>query len=195
MSTPPDVQRVRVWDGALRVFHWALAACVAGGWIIAQLDPKRWTGHFLFGYIVAGLLVFRLLWGLVGPQHARFSGFLAGPGAAFSYARHMFDRAPSYWAGHNPLGAWSVVAMLVSLVVQVVTGMMSESENFIDHGPLSPLVSSAMRKQARSIHEANSNILLVLVILHVAVIAFYLIWKRENLVRPMITGWKLVRRR
>lgn len=192
---PPGVERLRVWDPLLRAFHWLLAICVTITWVIGQVGPDRMTVHFWFGYVITGLLVFRLVWGLVGPRPARFVHFIRGPRAVLAYARGFFTRQPSFWGGHNPMGALSVVAMLAVLVMQVVTGMMSESENFIDEGPLASSVSKATRKLAGNLHELGATLILILVVIHVAVVLWYRLWKREDLIRPMITGWKLVRRR
>lgn len=192
---PPDVQRVRLWDPALRLFHWVLAILVVANWLLGQFGPSVMTLHFTLGYAIAGLLVFRLVWGIVGPAPARFTSFVRGPRAVFGYARGMFHRQPSYWSGHNPLGALSVVALIVVLAVQVGTGLISDPDDFINVGPLASEVSSATSRAAVGWHHLGATLILLLVVLHVAVILFYRIWKREDLVRPMLTGWKLVRRR
>lgn len=192
---PPGVQRLRIWDPLLRAYHWLLALAVSAAWVIGQVGPDRMTVHFWFGYGVTALLLFRLVWGLAGPRPARFITFVKGPRAVFGYARGFLSREPSHWEGHNPMGAVSAVAMLAVLAMQVVTGMMSESENFIDEGPLADWVSSATRKTAEGLHDLGATLLLLLVILHVAVVLWYRFWKREDLIMPMITGWKLVRRR
>ncbi len=194
MAGRPDLHEVRLWDPFLRGFHWLLVFFVAAAWLLGNYGPTSMTLHFWCGYMVTFLLAFRLVWGFIGPEPARFSHFLRGPGAIADYARHMFLRQPSYWPGHNPLGALSVIAMLAALVAQVGTGMMSESDNFIDAGPLAGSVSAATRKAAGSYHGFGANLILVLVLLHVGVMLFYRFWKREDLVKPMLHGRKLVRR-
>lgn len=189
MMTP---QNVRIWDPLLRVFHWLLAASVISAWLLGQYGPAKMTLHFWAGYMVAGLLAFRLIWGFIGPAPARFSHFLRGPGAVMGYARHMFLREPSYWPGHNPLGALSVIAMLAVLGAQVTSGLISDPDDFINVGPLASYVSASTRRTAVGIHETGANLVLILVILHIAVIVFYRLWKHENLIRPMLTGWKKV---
>ena len=193
MSEQP--QKVKLWDPLLRVYHWLLAGAVIIAWCLGQFGPLKMTLHFWFGYLVIGLLAFRLIWGFVGPPPARFSHFLRGPGAVFSYTKHMFSREPSYWPGHNPLGALSVIAMLAVLAAQVTTGLISDPDDYINVGPLASYVSSATRTKATGWHETGAAVVLLLVVLHVAVILFYRFWKREDLVRPMINGWKWVRRR
>lgn len=189
----PRLRQVRLWDPMLRVFHWALAFFVIAAWCLGQFGPSKMTLHFWCGYVVTGLLIFRLVWGFVGPAPARFSHFLRGPGAIGRYARGMFLREPSHWPGHNPLGALSVIAMLAVLAAQVTSGLISDPDDYINVGPLASYVSSATRSKAVGWHEFGANLVLVLVVLHIAVILFYRFWKREDLVRPMLTGHKTVR--
>ncbi|MDO5603749.1 MAG: cytochrome b/b6 domain-containing protein [Paracoccus sp. (in: a-proteobacteria)] len=195
---PPGVTEAAVWDPFLRLYHWLLAISVAGAWILGSfggaMGITRMTLHFWFGYMVIALLAFRLVWGVIGPGPARFAQFLRGPGAVMDYARHMGARRPSYWPGHNPLGALSVVAMMAALAAQVATGLIADPNDFVNYGPLSAQVSAATSRAAVGWHDLGANIVLALVVLHVAVILFYRWWKREDLIRPMITGRKLVRR-
>lgn len=188
-------ERVRVWDPALRLFHWLLAVLVIANWLLGQFGPNVMTLHFWLGYAILALLVFRVVWGFVGPEPARFRSFLRGPGAIIGYARGMFRRAPSHWPGHNPLGALSVVAMLVALSVQVGTGLISDPLDYVNYGPLSDKVDSDTARKAVGWHRLGGNIIFLLVVVHLAVILFYRLWKNEDLIRPMITGWKWVRRR
>jgi cytochrome b len=186
---------IRLWDILTRVFHWALVVFFATSWILGEWGPAIMTLHFWSGYIIAGLLAFRVLWGLVGPRPARFTSFLRPPGALLSYAGGLLRRSPSHWPGHNPMGGWWVAAVLLVLIAQVATGLIADPEDFINVGPLADMVSSDMSRWATAMHETLVNVLLFLVALHLAAIAFYRMWKREDLVRPMIHGRKVVRRR
>lgn len=188
-------QRVRVWDPALRVFHWTLAFLVIASWVLGQWGPGRMTLHFWSGYAITALLVFRLVWGFVGPPSARFASFIRGPRATITYVRSFHRREPSYWEGHNPMAAWSVIAMLVLLAVQVGTGLVSDPDDFINVGPLADKVSRSTSTAAVGWHHLGATLILILVAVHVATILYYRFWKREDLIRPMITGWKMVRRR
>ena len=188
-------QRVRLWDPFLRGFHWLLAALVIGNLFLGHFGPSVMTLHFWFGYGVIGLIVLRLIWGFVGPPEARFMHFLRGPREVSRYARHMFRREPSYWPGHNPLGALSVVALLTLLVVQVATGLISDPDDYINVGPLADQVTVATSRKAVGWHHLGSTLILLLVILHVAIILFYRFWKHEDLIGPMIIGWKTIIRR
>lgn len=185
---------MRLWDPALRMFHWALVICVFTAWGLGQFGPSIMTLHFYAGYAVIALLAFRLLWGLFGPPPARFSHFLYGPGTTLRYLSSAGKRKPSYWPGHNPVGAMSVFLLLGVLIAQVGTGLISDPDDFINVGPLADMVSSDTAKEANRWHYRISRVILALVVLHLCAIAFYRFWKREDLVRPMITGWKLVKR-
>lgn len=178
----------QIWDPALRAFHWALAATVTAGWLLGHFGPLQMTLHFWMGYAVAALLLFRLVWGLVGPRNARFASFVTGPGAVLRYLRTLPARTAAHVTGHNPLGGWSVVAMLVVLAAQVFTGLTMDPEDYINTGPLAEYFSSDWNGRALSLHHLLGNVLLLLVALHVAAILYYRIWKRQDLVTPMITG-------
>lgn len=186
--------RTKIWDPLLRGFHWLLAASVITTWLLGKFGPAQMTLHFWLGYFIIGLLAFRLVWGFIGPETARFSHFVRGPGAILRYASGMFRREPSYFHGHNPLGALSVIAMLALLAAQATTGLYVDPEDYINVGPLADTVSSATRKTMLSLHHIMSSLIFVLVLLHVGIILFYRFWKRENLIEPMVTGWKEVRK-
>lgn len=188
-------ERVKLWDPLLRGFHWTLAVLVIANWVLGQIGPLNMWLHFWLGYTILGLIVLRVIWGLVGPEPARFTSFLRGPSAIFGYLRHMFRREPSYWPGHNPLGALSVVALLAVLFWQVGTGLISDPDDYINVGPLASEVSRATSRKAVAWHHLGGTLIAALVVLHVAVILFYRLWKREDLITPMITGWKWVIRR
>ncbi|MBN2905456.1 MAG: cytochrome b/b6 domain-containing protein [Rhodobacteraceae bacterium] len=189
-----DLETIRVWDPALRLFHWALTIAVVGAWGLGKFGPDVMTLHFYFGYAVLGLLGFRVIWGFVGPEHARFSNFAYGPWAILKYVFGMFSRSPSYWRGHNPLGGLFVFIILGLLAVHAATGLFADPEDYVNVGPLAGYVSAATSLAALSLHDTLSWVVLGIVVLHVAAIGFYNKWKRENLVRPMVTGRKLVRR-
>jgi cytochrome b len=191
---PRGVTREKLWDPALRLFHWALAICVGAAWGLGKFGPNIMTLHFYFGYAVIALLVFRVVWGLVGPAPARFAHFLYSPATTGRYLSQLFERKPSYWPGHNPLGALSVFALLIVLILQVTTGLVSDPDDYVNVGPLADMVSSETVRSATSLHNRLAPVILILVVLHLAAIAFYKRYKGENLVLPMITGWKLVRR-
>lgn len=195
VSAAAEGETIRLWDPLLRIFHWALAAGVAAAWLLGRFGPLDMTLHFWTGYAVLCLLAFRLVWGLVGPGPARFASFLYRPGAVFAYARGIFRRRPSRWRGHNPLGGVFVVLILAAVAGQAVTGLFVDPEDYINVGPLAQHVPTDASRTALAWHAALAKVVLALVGLHVAAIVFYRVWKREDLVRPMITGRKTVARR
>ena len=180
---------VRVWDLPTRLFHWALAVCVIGMAITAYSDDwLEW--HARIGYAVFALLLFRIVWGFIGGRWSRFASFLYAPTAVLAYLRGRSH--PDHLVGHNPLGAGSVFAMLVFLLAQVGTGLVSDDESMFQ-GPLNRYVSSSKALAATWYHKRVGQwILLALVVLHIAAVMYYLVRKRENLVRPMVAGDKLV---
>ncbi len=184
------VKTVRVWDLPTRVFHWALVACVAGLLATAYLPGSNIVWHARMGYTVLALLLFRLVWGLVGGRWSRFSSFVYSPASVLNYLRGRAH--PDHLIGHNPLGAASVFAMLLVLLGQVATGLVSDDEIAFT-GPLNRYVSSARALAATWYHKEVGQWLLVgLVAVHVAAIIFYLVKKKEDLVRPMLRGDKAV---
>lgn len=178
-----------VWDLPLRLFHWGIVACVAGAWATAELGVEWFAWHRRFGYAVVVLVAFRIAWGFVGPEHARFASFVRGPRAVVAYLRALAVREPAPTVGHSPLGALAVLAMLALLAVQGITGLFANDAIF-NNGPLYGYVTGEMSDRLTDVHHENFELLLALIGLHLAAIAAYAVWKRIDLVRPMITGRK-----
>lgn len=178
--------RARLWDGPTRMTHWALVILVIFAWWSAETGRMDW--HRLSGYAVVGLLIFRLIWGFAGSASARFASFVRGPEATLAYLKTLPSRAKADMPGHNPLGAWSVVAILLTLLVQVATGLYAVDVDAIEAGPLSDRVDFDTGRLFAKWHHWSFWMLEALVVLHLAAIAFYLIYKRANLVRAMVTG-------
>ncbi len=177
--------RVRIWDAPTRIFHWSLAALIAYLWWTEEHDEI--AQHKLAGYAVIGLIVFRLYWGFFGSQTARFADFVKGPRAIWRYLR---GRAPAM-LGHNPLGALSVLALLVLVAVEAVFGLFAIDEDGLEAGPLAPNVGLDWAQLAAHWHALLFDGLLVLVAVHVLAIALYWI-SGNNLLVPMITGRKQI---
>ena len=178
--------RARLWDVPTRVVHWALVVLIAFAWWSAEAERMDW--HRWSGYAVLGLLVFRLIWGVVGSASARFANFVRGPAATLAYARTLASRATGDLPGHNPLGAWSVLAILAVLAAQVTTGLFAVDVDAIEAGPLSDRVSFDLGRAFAKWHHWSFWALEGLVVLHVAAVVFYLTYKRANLLRAMVTG-------
>ncbi len=181
---------VRVWDLPTRLFHWALALTIVGSVVSAKIGGNAMVWHFRFGYVVFALVAFRVLWGLVGGRWSRFSSFIYAPGTVLRYLRGQSRAGEHHDVGHNPLGSFSVFALLAFLALQVATGLVADDE-IANVGPLNRFVSGALAGQATHWHKDYGQwILLALVALHIAAILYYLLGKKQNLVRPMIVGDK-----
>ena len=184
------MQTVRVWDLPTRLFHWALAACVIGLVITANVGGNWMQWHGRLGYTVLCLLLFRIVWGLIGGHWSRFGNFLYGPSAVVAYLR---GQAPAtHRVGHNPLGMFSVFALIAVLLLQVSTGLFADDEIAFP-GPLVGLVSGDTVSQATRYHKSIGKLLLIaLVSVHVLAILYYKWVKKDNLVTPMVLGDKQV---
>ena len=184
-----ELQRVRVWDLPTRLFHAVLALAVIGAVVSAKIGGAAMVWHFRLGYLVFGLLVFRLLWGFLGGRWSRFASFLYSPAVTLRYLRGRATPADRLEVGHSPLGAMSVFAVLAVLAVQVATGLVGDDE-IANVGPLNRYVSGATGLAATAWHkEWGQWIILALVALHVAAVALYA-WRGRNLVGPMLHGDK-----
>jgi cytochrome b len=180
---------VRVWDLPTRLFHWLLVALVAASFASGKIGGNAMIYHEWCGEAILALLIFRVAWGFIGSYPSRFRTFLAGPAAVFRYALTLLRRDEDRHLSHNPLGGWSVMAMLMILLVQAATGLFANDDIFIE-GPLYTWVSKAASDRLTSIHRLNHDVIIVLVAVHVAAVLFHLVYKKENLIGPMITGRK-----
>lgn len=179
---------VAVWDWPVRLFHWALVALLAGSWASAQAGVEYMQWHIRCGYGVLSLVLFRLVWGLWGSFSARFVSFVRGPRAVLAYARAWVSRQPQHYLGHNPLGGWMVLALLVLVLVQAGSGLFANDDIFTE-GPLYGLVGKDTSDLLTFIHKRNFNLLLLAAGLHVAAVLLYL-WRGDNLLKAMFTGRK-----
>lgn len=184
------MKSTRVWDLPTRIFHWTLVLCVTGLVITGNMGGNAMPWHYRFGYSVFTLLLFRFSWGLVGGKWSRFSSFIYAPSSIIKYLKG--NGHPLHTVGHNPLGAFSVFALLAFLSVQVATGLFSD-DDIAASGPFAKFVSNATVRLVSGYHtELGKIFIFVLVLLHVGAILFYLYKKRENLIKPMISGDKVL---
>ena len=188
ISAPPEIEhgniRIQLWDLPLRIFHWSLVVAVLTAFVTANIGGNWMELHGKAGIAILGLLGFRFTWGVIGSTHARFLNFAPTPSKLRTYLKGQWQGA-----GHNPLGAISVFALLILLTVQSVSGLFS-NDDISFNGPLFSLISAELSTRLTGLHHQISNFLLIVLGLHIAAIAFYVLYKKNNLVKPMVTGWK-----
>jgi len=178
---------VRIWDLPTRLFHWSLVVLIVILFASSEFELLDMRWHIWSGYAVLVLLIFRILWGFIGSQTSRFGEFVRGPAAIIAYVRSLFSTNAKSIVGHNPLGGWSVLALLACVLVQTVTGLFSSDEVEFD-GPFVEHVSVRTAKLMTRLHHWNESVLIVLIGVHVVAVLLYLVVKRENLITPMISG-------
>lgn len=184
--------RIPLWDAPVRLFHWALAACVVFSFTTGKLGGGWLEWHMRSGYTILALLAFRLAWGVVGSETARFASFLRGPRATLAYARALMSRKDPMALGHTPTGGWMIVAMLAILAVQAASGLFADDE-IATQGPLAVKASNAFVAKMSALHSYNQWAVAGAVALHVAAIAFYQGYLGANLIGPMVHGMAEVR--
>ena len=177
----PDV---RVWDGLLRLTHWSFPLLILVMWWTAEND--KWAWHRRTGLVLLGILAFRVLWGFIGPETARFASFVKGPKAVLAYLRGDTGAGPAI--GHSPLGGWSTMVLLGAMLAQVSMGLFAGDPYDGMTGPLNPLVGVMLADTITEWHETFFNVLAGLIVLHLAAIVFYASVKHDDLVSPMLSG-------
>lgn len=177
--------KVRVWDLPTRLFHWSLAAAVAAAYATGETGGTWLLWHGRLGLVIVGLLAFRLAWGVFGSTYARFAAFFPTPAKIRAYLAGEWQGL-----GHNPLGALSVLSLLALLLLQAGSGLFAYNDDIGYEGPLAALVASGISGLATAFHHKVFDLLLGLVALHVGAIVFYLRIRKDNLVKPMLTGEK-----
>ncbi|MGI2257771.1 cytochrome b/b6 domain-containing protein [Shewanella sp. GXUN23E] len=177
-------KRVKVWDLPIRLFHWSLVSLLGGLWWTASEGEMEW--HMILGFGLGSLLMFRIVWGLIGSDTARFSHFLQTPKDVLQYAATLPENGIKPHFGHNPLGGYMVIILLLTLTVQFVTGLFATDEVFVE-GPLYSYVSTDVADWMTWLHKQNVNWLLFLIALHLLAVAIHLI-KGDSLLKPMLSG-------
>jgi cytochrome b len=180
---------VNVWDLPSRLCHGLLAASVLGCYGTAEWGWLSLRWHFYFGYTAIVLVLFRLLWGIWGSEHARFRTFVRGPRAVFAYLRSMLSPGSGESVGHSALGGWAVIALLFATLAQGLSGLFN-SDDIEWFGPLNEIAPAEWVDTFADFHESFYNVLLLLIGLHVIAALLYLLLKKQNLIWPMVTGRK-----
>lgn len=192
---PEATQKARIWDFPTRLFHSLLIVLVLFSWWTGQEmhsfsfgGNQYFVWHIWSGCALLALILFRILWGFFGSDSARFSHFVKGPVTVLRYVRSLFSKDQKHWIGHNPLGGWAVMIMLLMLLVMPILGLMSYEDTFFLEGPLVHLVGEDQAKTFGSWHARLWDILLIIVCVHVVASLLYLLVKNLNLIGPIFTG-------
>jgi cytochrome b len=186
-GTEGAVRPVKVWDPWVRLFHWSIVILI--GVSYASIQAGNMQLHYLSGYAVLSLVLFRIAWGLVGSDTARFGRFLRSPVAALRHLAEFPRPDPDREVGHNAAGGWMVLVLIGLLLAQTLTGLFADT-GYGDYGPLAKAVASETSDRLTGLHHAIFDGILIAVALHVTAVASYALLKGHDLVRPMVTGRK-----
>ena len=176
-----------IWDIPTRLFHWAIVITLCYSWY--SMEEGNLDHHFLSGYTALALILFRIIWGIIGTRYAKFGSFVYKPSELLAYMKSFFNREGGKYAGHNPLGSLSVFALLLVILVQTGTGLFADDEYYY-FGPLNDYVSGSTAGRITEFHAQNAQFIFWLAILHIVAIVFYRVFKKEKLFLAMITGKK-----
>ncbi len=179
-----SARRIKLWDLPTRIFHWALVVLVVAAIVTAKIGGNAMDWHGRIGLTIVGLIAFRVVWGFIGSTHSRFASFFPTPAKLLPYVRGQWPGV-----GHNPLGAFSVFALLLVIAAQFSTGLFA-NDDVAFNGPLSGLISKELSDRLTGIHKFSVNVLYALIALHVGAIGYYASVKKDNLVKAMVIGWK-----
>ena len=188
-NTENPIRSVLVWDLPTRLFHWLLVIFVIISFVTGNIGGNAMQYHAWGGFAILVLLLFRLVWGFIGSRESRFVTFIQDPSAVIRYVGTLLHRDSPHYLGHNPLGGWSILALLFTLLVQAATGLFA-NDDIVTEGPLFDWVGKATSDWLTKVHKLNQQVIIALVCVHVAAVIFYFFYKRQNLILPMITGVK-----
>jgi cytochrome b len=182
--------RIKVWDVPVRLFHWLLLALLGFSWWSADQGGNWMEYHAWSGCAILVLVLFRIAWGVLGSDSARFVHFVRGPRVSYAYFRSVLQRQPKVYLGHNPLGGWMILSLLLVLLVQAVTGLFGNDDSDYE-APLSHWLSHDTSSLITTLHAYNFDLLLGLIGLHVAAVLTHQLLRRDDMIRAMFTGVKM----
>ncbi len=181
--------RSLIWDWPLRAFHWLLTFCFLGSWITAEAGLEWAQTHQIIGFVTLGLIIFRIIWGAVGPRYSRFSQFVRGFREVWKSLSEFPKRSSAPYTGHSPIGGWASLLLIGLIGVQATSGLFI-SDDIFNAGPYNSIVSRELSDRLGWLHHTNFDLLLVAIGAHLVAISWYRLGKNQNLVLPMITGFK-----
>ncbi len=185
-SNDCDKTKIKVWDLTVRAFHWLLVLNIVVMLVSAELE--NFDVHITAGKVIVTLLLIRIVWGFVGSSNARFAALIFRPRAYLDYIRKLPQRSPSYGVAHSPIGSLAVIAILIGLAVQATTGLLAADVDGLVEGPFAYYVTYELSRFASDIHLSHIDWLITLIIVHIAANLFYYFYKRDDLIKPMVTG-------
>ena len=189
MTLAAEPARIRVWDVPVRLFHWLLLALLGFSWWSGDQGGNWMEYHAWSGCAILVLVLFRIVWGFVGSDTARFVHFVRSPRVSYAYFRSVLQRRPRVYLGHNPLGGWMILSLLLMLLVQAVTGLFGNDDSDYD-APLAHWISHDTSSLVTALHAYNFDLLLGLVGLHVAAVLTHQLLRRDDMIKAMFTGVK-----
>ena len=187
----PDQRPQLIWDLPLRLWHWALVVCLAGSWVTAEAGFDWTTTHFYFGYSALALVLFRLAWGVLGTFHSRYTSFLASPKTVIAYLRRKNPSEPA--RGHNPIGGWSSIIIVVLVGLQASSGLFISDDIFYA-GPYNSVVNTGTADWLAGWHHRLFTLIQFTVLLHILAVSWYTWGKKEGLIQAMFHGRKMLPR-
>lgn len=183
------MKKIKIWDGATRLFHWALVLNIFAAWYTIDNNMIEW--HEISGHCLIALLLFRLCWGFIGSSTARFKHFITNPISACDYLNKSLRLQAHHKVGHNPAGGWMIVVMMLVIGFQLISGLLSNNDLGFS-GALSDSVTKEISDLLTQLHALNFNVLVAIIWLHVVAVFFYVLVKKDNLIKAMFTGKKLL---
>ncbi|GAA0853215.1 cytochrome b/b6 domain-containing protein [Aliiglaciecola litoralis] len=181
--------KILVWDLPVRLFHWLLVGAIVAQWVTAELLDDAMDWHFYIGYFTLGLILFRLIWGFVGPRYSRFSQFLVSPKAYWQYLKSLRNPQKHHYVGHNPLGGLLVPLVIIVIGIQTVSGLFA-TDDVLHSGPYISMVSAEVQALLNEIHHTTFDIITVIIVVHLVAILWHKFIAKHHIIKAMFTGKK-----
>jgi cytochrome b len=182
-------QKALIWDIPTRLFHWLLAICIVAQWATAELADDLMNWHFYIGYFTLGLIIFRLVWGFIGPRHARFSQFLVSPTKSWHYFKNLLLRKEKSYPGHNPVGGLIVPVVIIVIGIQAISGLFA-TDDVLHSGPYMSSVGTDMQATLDWLHHKTFDLITVIIVVHLLALIWHKFVAKDHIIKAMLTGEK-----